>query len=67
MRDNQTCYYAIQGMDISLDELIGHLAKKRKSWKRRRDNDEAEVKKEGAMVVNEAPAPLESIVEEVLG
>lgn len=51
-------------MDFSLDELIRHPTKKMKTQKRR-DSDEAEAGKESTVVVSEAPASLEGIMEEV--
>lgn len=53
-------------MDYSLDELIGHPTKKRKTRKRR-DNNEANARKEVTIVISGVPTPLESTMEEALG
>lgn len=43
------------------------FAKKMKTWKRKRDSNEAEAEKAGAIVVGDAPTFLEIITKEVLG
>lgn len=53
-------------MNFKLDELIGHLTKK-KTRKKKRDNDKADARKESAIVINRVPAPMGSTIEEVLG
>lgn len=64
MRANRIHCYVAQVVEFTLDELIGYLVKK-KTRKRKRDSGDAVARKEGAIVINRAPAPLESIAEEV--
>lgn len=51
-------------MKLTLEELIGCATKK--SWKRKRDDGEADVEEKGTIVIDEAPASLGAIIKDIL-
>lgn len=53
-------------MKFTVDEIV-RCPTKKKAQKRKRDDGKAEVEKKGTIVLEEAPAFLEGIVEGVLG